>query len=81
MRLLMVLADKLQAKPTRANIIVSWLRACFLHHAAVLASSPDLIPTLTPLYQSINTRLATHQQLVTLQGKLDLLMAQVRGVK
>eukprot|EP00899_Mesostigma_viride_P025288 jgi/Mesvir1/5944/Mv00707-RA.2 len=69
--------DKFSSRSGRGADLSRWLRAVLLHHASFLMQAPDMQRTLTALYQVIDARLAVHQPMLALQGRLDLLAAQV----
>lgn len=75
-RLLQVAVQRLQSSPKRGRQIATWLRAMLLHHTAYLMSAPGVQASLTGLYQAIEARLALYKPLVSLQGRLDLVLAQ-----
>ncbi|DBA70251.1 TPA: hypothetical protein ACH3X2_012157 [Trebouxia sp. C0005] len=75
-RLLQVAVQRLQSSPKRGRQIATWLRAMLLHHTAYLMSAPGVQASLTGLYQAIEARLALYKPLVSLQGRLDLLLSQ-----
>ncbi|KAL0051933.1 hypothetical protein WJX82_004755 [Trebouxia sp. C0006] len=75
-RLLQVAVQRLQSSPKRGKQIATWLRAMLLHHTAYLMSAPGVQASLTGLYQAIEARLALYKPLVSLQGRLDLVLAQ-----
>lgn len=71
-----ILVDKFQTRPSRGAQLVPWMKALLSHHMAYLMSSPDL-SVLASLYHAVNAHLAGFDQLMSLSGRLDLLLVQV----
>lgn len=69
--------SKMEARPQRALGLVPWVRAVLLHHAAFIMSNPGMRPVLTSLYQIIDSRLSMFRPLLSLSGRLDLIMAKI----
>ncbi|CAG9460364.1 unnamed protein product [Pedinophyceae sp. YPF-701] len=69
--------ERLQTHPKRAPQLVSWIRATLLHHAGYLMTAPAAQAPLASLYQTIEARARHYRQLLALQGRLDLLVAQM----
>jgi len=65
----------LQSSPSRADVLLVWIRAILLHHTAYLTNSAAAKTTMGFLYQTIEARLASHQALLSLSGRLDLVLA------
>lgn len=76
-KFLVISISKLESKPQRAINLVPWVRAVLLQHASYLMSNPSMRPVLLSLYQIIEARVATFGPLVSLSGRLDLIMAQI----
>jgi U3 small nucleolar RNA-associated protein 5 len=71
--------ERLQSKPARGGQLAAWIRAVLVHHTAYLMASPGVQAVLTSLYQTIESRLAMQRTLLSLSGRLDLLMVQARA--
>ena len=54
--------ERVQRKPTRSTGLVKWIRAVLTQHTALLMSQPELVRSLTPLYQLVEVSL--HPRLV-----------------
>lgn len=65
----------LQSSPSRADVLLVWIRAILLHHTAYLTNSAAAKETMGFLHQTIEARLASHQALLSLSGRLDLVLA------
>ncbi|PWN29783.1 NUC189-domain-containing protein [Jaminaea rosea] len=61
----------------RARGLVEWVKWTLRLHAGYLMSLPGLTSRLAALHGSLTHRLASHQRLVALQGRLELVLAQV----
>ena len=75
--LLRILTEKLRSRPARAQTLLPWLRAILVTHTAFLLSVPGLSTMLKPLYQTFQERLSVYDKLMTLNGRLDLVLSQV----
>lgn len=74
--LLKAAVERLQTKPSRGHKLAAWIQAVLLHHTAYLMSAPAAAPLMSSLYQIIEARLAMQRQLLSLSGRLELLLAQ-----
>jgi U3 small nucleolar RNA-associated protein 5 len=74
--LLRAAVERLQSKPKRGAQLAAWIQAVLLHHTAYLMAAPAAAPLMSSLYQIIEARLSTQRQLLSLTGRLDLLLAQ-----
>jgi U3 small nucleolar RNA-associated protein 5 len=70
---------KFQARPTRSVNLVTWIRAIVTQHSSYLMSQPDVVKTITPLYQLVESRVAVYHKLLKLEGRLELALSQVSG--
>lgn len=75
--LLLQLIDKFQEKPTRAQEIMDWIQPVLQIHTAYLMTVPDLVGKLSNFYQAMDTRLSVLPKLMTLNGRLDIVNAQI----
>lgn len=71
------LAEKIARKPGRAGSLGTWVRWTLVAHGGYLVSLPDLVKTLSALHSTLNTRAAALPRLLALQGRLDMLNAQL----
>ncbi|KAI9336015.1 Dip2/Utp12 family-domain-containing protein [Zopfochytrium polystomum] len=71
------LAARLQSRPARAPVLVRWVRAVVVIHAAYLITNPALVRQLNQLYQTLESRVSTFQRLLKLSGRLELVLSQV----
>ncbi|KAK0547662.1 Small subunit (SSU) processome component [Tilletia horrida] len=56
---------------------VEWIRAILVIHTSYLMALPHLTTKLASLHMALSTRLASHQRLLALQGRLDLVLSQI----
>lgn len=71
------LAERIARRPGRAGSLGIWVRWTLVAHGGYLVSLPDLMSTLSGLYSTLNTRAGALPKLLALQGRLDMLHAQV----
>ena len=85
--------ERLRLRPKDAYPVIGWIRAILKFHAAYLMSSPDAQKSISHVYQvhhclprsvqrtdlpqMIETRLAMFDSLMSLSGRIDLLLTQV----
>mmetsp|Transcript_3545 Transcript_3545/g.5995 ORF Transcript_3545/g.5995 Transcript_3545/m.5995 type:complete len:486 (-) Transcript_3545:1031-2488(-) len=67
---------RLQARPGRGMQLACWLRAVVVSHPAYLMAAPGARKHMTALFQMLEARVAMLRPLLTLAGRLDLLLAQ-----
>ena len=70
---------RLQSRPGRGAQLSTWLHALVSCHAGYLLTLPDLPDRLSALYALLECRLAPYKKLLRLEGRLGLVMAQVRS--
>lgn len=75
------LTMRMRTSPTTAFKFVKWLRETMKVHSSYLMTFPDLVPVLSQLYQVMDSRTATHNRFVKLEGKMDLLSFQYKSKK
>lgn len=71
------LVKRVDTRPGRLAHLLPWIRGCISVHAPTLMGNAAASASLTALQTLIERRLASHEQLVKLAGRLDLLMVQV----
>ena len=76
--LLEKLSDRLARKPGRAGSLGNWVRWTLVAHGGYLVTLPNLVRTLSGLHSTLNTRAGALPRLLALQGRLDMLHAQVQ---
>ncbi|TFK30702.1 NUC189-domain-containing protein [Coprinopsis marcescibilis] len=65
------------ASAQRGTGLITWIKIALAVHAGHLMTIPDLVARLSGLYTTINARLALHENLLALNGKLDMVLSQV----
>lgn len=61
----------------KARGLMEWVRATLLNHMGYLMSLPNLVSRLSGLHATLTTRLATHERLLALNGRLELVLSQI----
>lgn len=61
----------------RARGIVEWIQQTLTCHTAYLLSLPNLVARLAALHHSLAARLASHERLLALKGRMELVMSQI----
>ncbi|KAJ0408681.1 hypothetical protein ATCC90586_007707 [Pythium insidiosum] len=77
LELLDILVLKFEKSPGRCGRLCPWIRAILLHHTAYLMTQPDLVQSLSALYQVLENRLKVHDALQRLAGRLSLVIGQI----
>lgn len=70
------LIAKFEKKPSRGVLLTKWLSGVLRWHASFLLSIPDLGKQLSGLTYMLENRLSTYSKLVSLSGRLDILLGQ-----
>eukprot|EP00117_Sycon_ciliatum_P026851 scpid59745/ scgid21945/ WD repeat-containing protein 43 len=74
---LLELIKRLREKPSRIMDLVPWIRATIIIHMSYLSSVPNIAETLGGLYEMMEARQGTAEQLHRLQGRLDLVLSHM----
>jgi len=61
----------------KVRTTIEWIRAILLIHTTYLMALPHLTSRLASLHMALSARLASHNRLVALQGRLDLVLSQI----
>jgi len=72
--LLLRLIDIFQSAPMKANLTAVWIKSILSQHAPYLVTFPTLAEPLMKIYSLIDTRTATYEKLIKVQGKLNFLL-------
>lgn len=75
--LLRLLTARLQTVQPGNKSALTWLQHTLVLHAGFVASAPGLQPVLAGMYEAIDSRLSTLPSLLSLSGRLNLLLAQL----
>ncbi|KAF8427457.1 Dip2/Utp12 family-domain-containing protein [Tirmania nivea] len=71
------LSDRIARRPGRAATLGVWVRWILVAHGGYLLSLPNLMMTLSGLHSTLATRAGALPKLLHLQGRLDMLNAQL----
>jgi len=71
------LINKLQGNPNRGLELIPWIRECLRQHTTHLITVSNLSSQLSTLYKIVEQRLIPHKKLLSIQGRLDLILSQV----
>ena len=71
------LAERIARRPGRAATLGVWVRWTIVAHGGYLLSLPNLMMTLAGLHSILATRAGALPKLLQLQGRLDMLNAQL----
>lgn len=63
----------------KARGLMEWVRATLLNHMGYLMSLPSLVSRLSGLHATLTQRLATHERLLALNGRLELVLSQIEA--
>lgn len=61
----------------RTRGIIEWIRATLIIHTGYLMSIPNLVHRLSALHATLSGRLAAHERLLALNGRLELVLGQI----
>ncbi|KDN52605.1 hypothetical protein K437DRAFT_254008 [Tilletiaria anomala UBC 951] len=61
----------------RAKALIEWVRITLVIHTAYFMSLPNLVTRLFHLHSALLARLASQDKLLELQGRLELVLAQI----
>ncbi|KAI0344075.1 NUC189-domain-containing protein [Trametopsis cervina] len=61
----------------RGTGLVRWIRAVLLVHGGHLLAMPDLVARLSGLHATLSSRLSLQQSLLSLSGRLDMVISQI----
>ena len=78
--LISMLVKRLQMAPRRADKLIPWIRAVLMEHASALISQPKN-DALVELLGIIEARTRSLEALSRLEGRLELVMGQVRRLR
>lgn len=66
-----------QLSSARARGILEWIRATLTAHTGYLMSLPNLVHRLSALHATLSNRLAAHERILALNGRLELVLSQI----
>ena len=74
-QLIKILIQRLHASPQRATELSAWIKSILIHHAGYLSGMGTCKESLSNLHQIIDSRLSSYQSLLSLSGRLDLVLS------
>ena len=80
-KLLPLLVDRINSSCTRAMQVACWIRHVVRHHLTYIISAPSMKGHLSSLYQQLEERQSSHNALLGLHGRLELLTTHIRTMK
>lgn len=67
-----------RAKPARGLVLVRWIRCTLSLHVAYLTTVPNLMLSLSALYNTVDARVSLFKRYLKLSGRLDLVLSQIK---
>lgn len=65
------------ASAQRGTVMIAWIKVVLVVHSGHIMTMPNLVSRLASLHSTLSTRLALHERLLLLNGRLDLALSQV----
>ncbi|KAI6164724.1 hypothetical protein EDD17DRAFT_308630 [Pisolithus thermaeus] len=65
------------ASSQRAMMLITWIKTTLTVHSSHLIAMPDLVARLAGLHATLTSRLALQDSLLSLNGKLDMVLSQI----
>ncbi|KAF9247155.1 hypothetical protein BU15DRAFT_39407 [Melanogaster broomeanus] len=65
------------ASSQRGMVLVTWVKTTLTVHSGHLMTMPDLVARLAGLHATLTSRLALQDSLLSLSGKLDMVLSQI----
>lgn len=65
------------ASSQRGSSLVVWVKTVLVIHAGHLMTIPDLVTRLSGLHATLTARLNLHDSLLSLSGRLDMMLSQI----
>ncbi|KIK30563.1 hypothetical protein PISMIDRAFT_87254 [Pisolithus microcarpus 441] len=65
------------ASSQRAMMLITWIKTTLTVHSSHLITMPDLVARLAGLHATLTSRLALQDSLLSLNGKLDMVLSQI----
>ncbi|KAI6047320.1 hypothetical protein EDC04DRAFT_2556539 [Pisolithus marmoratus] len=65
------------ASSQRATVLITWIKTTLTVHSSHLMTMPDLVARLAGLHATLTSRLALQDSLLSLNGKLDMVLCQI----
>eukprot|EP00746_Dinoflagellata_sp_MGD_P021143 gnl/MRDRNA2_/MRDRNA2_149333_c0_seq1.p1 gnl/MRDRNA2_/MRDRNA2_149333_c0~~gnl/MRDRNA2_/MRDRNA2_149333_c0_seq1.p1 ORF type:complete len:624 (+),score=112.33 gnl/MRDRNA2_/MRDRNA2_149333_c0_seq1:63-1934(+) len=78
--LIMECGIRLTSQPVRGQVLSEWIKHAMLEHAAYISSQPKLKRGIEPIYEALKRRITTHDALLRVQGRLEILVCSGRAI-
>ncbi|KAJ6569660.1 WD40-repeat-containing domain protein [Mycena capillaripes] len=65
------------ASSQRATTLIAWVKTVLAVHSGHLMTMPDLVARLSGLHATLSSRLALQENLLSLSGRLDMVLSQI----
>ncbi|OCH92662.1 NUC189-domain-containing protein [Obba rivulosa] len=65
------------ASSQRGAALIRWIKIALAAHSGHLLTMPDLVARLSGLHATLTTRMALQESLLSLSGRLDMVVAQI----
>ncbi|KIJ70242.1 hypothetical protein HYDPIDRAFT_79324 [Hydnomerulius pinastri MD-312] len=65
------------ASSQRGMVLINWVKTTLTVHSGHLMTMPDLVARLAGLHATLTSRLALQDSLLSLNGKLDMVLSQI----
>ena len=72
------LAERIARHPGRARPLGNWVKWIAVAHGGYLVTLPDLVSQISELHQIVSARANSMSKLLSLQGRLEMLSAQIQ---
>jgi len=79
-RLLGAALDRMRTKPSRGEQLARWMRTVMLHHSGFITTSAKAQQAVMELQQTVEAHVAMQRPLLSLLGRLDLLLHKQQQV-
>jgi len=71
--------SKFRSNPKFGLSLIIWMRAVLIQHTSYLMTVPELVKLLAELYTTIDSRVSVLDDMLKLQGRMDLLLSQINN--
>jgi len=71
--------SKFRSNPKFGLSLIIWMRVVLIQHTSFLMTIPELVKLLAELYTTIDTRVSVLDDMLKLQGRMDLLLSQINN--
>jgi len=75
--LLKYIISKFRSNPKFGMSLIIWMKVVLIQHTSYLMTVPELVKLLAELYTTIDSRVSVLDDLLKLQGRMELLLSQI----